>query len=313
MKTIVIALGGNAIAGRDYSAAAQQAAVRSTINKLWPVFASQNHFVLVHGNGPQVGNLLLQQAAGATETNPAMPLDTAGAMTEGSIGYWLQQAIDETMLAHHDTRRAATVITQTLVDSADPAFKHPTKPIGPFYNEQEISRQRQLHPEQTFKADAGRGYRRVVASPAPVKILEAGVINQLAMSGQIPVVAGGGGIPVCQDQNGQLVGQAAVIDKDLAAAKVAADLDADELIILTAVPNVYLHFNSKQQTALTTVDADQMEAYLQAGEFAAGSMAPKVQACLNFVKQTGHPAKIAALADAGRLDQVGTNIIPCKK
>ncbi|MCI1290345.1 MAG: carbamate kinase [Lactobacillus sp.] len=310
MKKIVIALGGNAIAGRDYSAAAQQQAVRTTINKLWPVFASHNQLVIVHGNGPQVGNLLLQQAAGSTSKNPAMPLDTAGAMTEGSIGYWLQQAIDEAMLAHHDPRRAATVITQTIVSANDPAFQHPTKPIGPFYSESEIAEQKRLHPGQVFVSDAGRGYRRVVASPAPMAILEAPVIAKLAASGEIPVVAGGGGIPVYQTESGQLRGQAAVIDKDLAAAKVAADLEADELIILTAVSHVYLHFGQKNQQALTKVSAAQMQKYLQAGEFAAGSMAPKVKACLEFVSRSGRPAKIAALADADHLEQAGTVVIP---
>lgn len=310
MKKIVIALGGNAIAGQDYSAAAQQQAVRATIKNLWPIFASKDQLIIVHGNGPQVGNLLLQQAAGSTPSNPAMPLDTAGAMTEGSIGYWLQQAIDEAMLVHHDQRRAATVITQTIVADDDPAFQKPTKPIGPFYNQQEIIPLRQQHPDQVFVADAGRGYRRVVASPTPMKILEIGIIEQLANSGEIPVVAGGGGIPVCQNENGQLIGQAAVIDKDLAAAKVAADLGADELIILTAVPNVYLHFGRPDQEALTEVTAEQMRAYLKAGEFAAGSMAPKVKACLEFVRQSGRPAKIAALADADRIGQTGTMIIP---
>lgn len=310
MKKIVIALGGNAIAGQDYSAAAQQQAVRSTINKLWPMFARRSQLIIVHGNGPQVGNLLLQQAAGSTHKNPAMPLDTAGAMTEGSIGYWLQQAIDEAMLAHHDPRRAATVITQTIVSADDPAFRHPTKPIGPFYNQGEIAKQRLLHPDQSFVLDAGRGYRRVVASPVPTAILEVPLIAKLAAGGDIPIVAGGGGIPVCQNEDGQLSGQAAVIDKDLAAAKVALDLNADELIILTAVPNVYVHFGKENQQALIKVSAEQMQTYLQAGEFAAGSMAPKVKACLEFVKGSGCPAKIAALADADRLEETGTMVIP---
>lgn len=313
MKTIVVALGGNAIASHDYSAAAQQEAVRQTMQKLWPLFASDNHLVLVHGNGPQVGNLLLQQAKGAAAANPAMPLDSCGAMTEGSIGYWLQQALDELLLAHHDHRRAATVITQTLVAADDPAFAHPSKPIGPFYNEQEIGHQRQLHPEQTFAADAGRGYRRVVASPTPVEILEMPVIKELVKSGSVPIVAGGGGVPVCRTDQGKLAGQAAVIDKDLAAAKVAIDLQADELVILTAVPNVFLNYGQENQQALTQVTTGQMQTYLQAGEFAAGSMAPKVQACLKFAAATNHPAKIAALADANRLLAAGTTIIACKR
>lgn len=312
MKTIVVALGGNAIANHSYSAADQQKAVRRTMQKLWPLFASDNHLVLVHGNGPQVGNLLLQQAKGSTAANPALPLDACGAMTEGSIGYWLQQALDELLLVHHDRRRAAAVITQTLVAADDPAFAHPSKPIGPFYSAQEISHQRHLHPDQAFTADAGRGYRRVVASPTPIKIMEMPIIKKLVETGLVPIVAGGGGVPVCRTDQDKLVGQAAVIDKDLAAAEVAIALRADELVILTAVPNAFLHYGQKNQQPLKQVTTKQMQTYLRAGEFAEGSMAPKVRACLKFAAATSRPAKIAALADADRLAAAGTTIIPCK-
>lgn len=303
MNRIVIALGGNAISAGDPSAAGQEAACLQSVKQLKPLLEN-NEVVLTHGNGPQVGALLLQQAAGNTAKTPAMPLATVGAMSQGSIGYWLEQASQSAQLA----KPAVCLVTPTLVDRNDPAFQKPTKPIGPFYKKEQVAEQQRLHPEAVYREDAGRGWRQVVASPKPLKIMNTDLIDLLLRHGSVPIVAGGGGIPVVQDDAG-LHGVAAVIDKDWGAALLARTLQADRLIILTAVDHAFINFGQKDQKALERVSAQQMTQYLAAGQFAAGSMAPKVAACLDFVKHTGHEATIAALSDAGRVEQgAGTTI-----
>lgn len=284
-KRIVVALGGNAILSQDASAQAQQKALRKTAAYLAKFIQNGDELVVSHGNGPQVGNLLLQQAAGSTKSNPAMPLDTAVAMTQGSIGYWLQNALNEEMAKIGLEGEAVTIVTRVEVDGNDPAFQRPSKPIGPFYTQKIAEDKRREHTGYRFAEDAGRGYRRVVPSPMPINILEANVVRTLVNNGIVPIAAGGGGVPVIYNGN-QLEGQEAVIDKDFASEKLAEQINADLLIILTAVDYVFVNFNKPNQKALESVTVKELQKYLEEGQFAEGSMLPKVQAAMNFVEHT---------------------------
>ncbi|MBR2680463.1 MAG: carbamate kinase, partial [Exiguobacterium sp.] len=248
-KRVVIALGGNAIQqGKDATAEAQIQAVEATAESLAALIAEGVEVIITHGNGPQVGNLMLQQAASDSPATPAMPLDVCGAMTQGMIGYWFENALTKALRARGLEQHVASLVTRSIVDPNDSAFHHPTKPIGPFYTEEEA-----LHLERTtgyvFKEDAGRGYRRVVPSPLPVKIAEHAVIRTLVEAGHIVVASGGGGIPVMETADGY-VGIEAVIDKDFAAAKLADLVNADVLLILTAVEHVYVNFGKPDEMAL---------------------------------------------------------------
>jgi carbamate kinase len=284
-KRIVVALGGNAILSKDASAAAQQQALRETAKYLVEFIKDGNELIISHGNGPQVGNLLLQQTAGSTKENPAMPLDTDVSMTQGSIGYWLQNAMNAELSAAGIKKSVATVITQVEVDENDPAFENPTKPIGPFYSEQAALEEMKNHPEYKFVEDAGRGYRRVVPSPKPIDVVESDVINEMVNDGIIPISVGGGGVPVVKSGT-HFEGREAVIDKDFASEKLAEKIHADVLIILTAVDNVYINFNQPDQKKLTEVKVKELEKYISDEQFAKGSMLPKVQAAIDFVKNT---------------------------
>jgi carbamate kinase len=237
--------------------------------------------VIAHGNGPQVGNILLQQKAAETEKTPAMPLDTCGAMSQGMIGYWMENAIEKALKKRNIKKDVATVITRVVVDEKDEAFKNPTKPIGPFYTEEEARRLME-ETKAVFKEDAGRGWRRVVPSPKPVSIHEHKVINSLVEDGNIVIAVGGGGIPVIDSEEG-LKGTEAVIDKDFAAQKLAELVDADTLVILTAVDHVYVNYNQLNQKKLEHVTVNQLEEYMEEKQFAAGSMLPKIEAAINFV------------------------------
>ncbi|WP_125760921.1 carbamate kinase [Companilactobacillus hulinensis] len=295
-ERIVVALGGNAILSTNASAKAQQEAVLKTCKSLVEFVKNGDELIITHGNGPQVGNLLLQQAATNSRTNPAMPLDTCGAMTEGSIGYWLQNAMNQVMKDNGINKQSITVITQTVVDGNDPAFEDPSKPIGPFYTEEELDSVKSDHPDWKLIEDAGRGYRRVVPSPKPVEITEYPAIKAVVDAGVIPIVAGGGGIPVVRDGN-KLVGKEAVIDKDFSASKIAQLVDADKLIILTSKGGVFYNFGQPDQREIFDVSIDEIQRHLNRDEFAKGSMRPKVQAAVGFVKATGNPAVIGALDD----------------
>lgn len=299
-KRILVALGGNAILGKDASAKAQEAALRKTSQQLVKFVKNGDQLIIVHGNGPQVGNLLLQQVAGASPQNPAMPLDTCGAMTEGSIGYWLQNALNNELRKNDLPQIAATIITQVLVKHSDPAFKNPSKPIGPFYSLTQAQKIKQLHPDWQIVNDADRGYRRVVPSPRPLGIKEIKAIKAVVDSGNIVIAAGGGGVPV-MDKNGALVGQEAVIDKDLAAAQLAGLLHADQLIILTAVDHVFLNFHRPGQKPLERVTVAQMKQYLKAKQFAPGSMLPKVQAAVSFVAHASNPDAEAVITGLNKV------------
>lgn len=280
-RKVVVALGGNAILSTDASAKAQQEALHQTAEYLVQFIEKGDDLIVSHGNGPQVGNLLLQQAAANSEKNPAMPLDTCVAMTEGSIGYWMQNALNSALLKRHIDKDVVALVTQVIVDEKDPAFANPTKPIGPFLTEEEAKVEMQAS-GATFKEDAGRGWRKVVASPKPISIKEYRVVNHLVESGVLTISVGGGGIPVIEKE-AELVGVEAVIDKDFASQKLAELVKADLLIILTGVDNVYVNYNQPDQKKLEEVTVTELKEYIADNQFAPGSMLPKVEAAISFV------------------------------
>lgn len=296
MGKVVVALGGNAILSKDPSAEAQKKAVSQTAKELVNFVKNGDQLIITHGNGPQVGNLLLQQSAADSQKNPAMPLDTCGAMTQGSIGYWFQNAMREELLKNGIDKDVMTVITQTVVAEDDPAFRDPSKPIGPFYKEDEVETIKKEHPDWELMEDAGRGYRRVVPSPKPVKINEYRAIEQIVESGIVPIVSGGGGIPVIE-KGKKLIGTEAVIDKDFSASKIAQLIKADKLIILTSGGGVFYNYGKPTQAELKTVGIDEIQEHINADEFSKGSMMPKVKAAADFVRQSGNPAVIGDLKD----------------
>ena len=294
-KRIVVALGGNAILTDDPSAEAQQTALQQTAKYLVNFLEMGDvQLVLTHGNGPQVGNLVLQQLDGSSAKNPAMPLDTVGAMTQGEIGLWLADALNEEIISRGLDQKVATVLTRTVVDANDDAFEQPTKPIGPFYTAEEAKTVRDEHPDWTIVEDAGRGYRRVVPSPKPISIMEADAIRTLAQEGVTLIAAGGGGVPVVRKDN-DITGVEAVIDKDFTAAKLAELVDADELVILTAVQYVTKDFKKPTQEDIKQATVAEMQALVDEGQFPAGSMKPKVEAAMSFVTATGRNAVITSL------------------
>ncbi|MGG6800415.1 UNVERIFIED_CONTAM: carbamate kinase [Streptococcus canis] len=311
-QKIVVALGGNAILSTDASAKAQQEALVSTSKSLVKLIKEGHEVIVTHGNGPQVGNLLLQQAAADSEKNPAMPLDTCVAMTEGSIGFWLVNALDNELQAQGIRKEVAAVVTQVIVDAKDPAFENPTKPIGPFLTEEDAKKQ-MAESKASFKEDAGRGWRKVVPSPKPVGIKEANVIRSLIDSGVVVVSAGGGGVPVVEDATSKtLTGVEAVIDKDFASQTLSELVDADLFIVLTGVDNVYVNFNKPDQTKLEEVTVSQMKEYITQDQFAPGSMLPKVEAAIAFVENK--PNAKAIITSLENIDNVlsanaGTQII----
>ncbi len=282
-RKVVVALGGNAILSTDASAKAQQEALMETAKYLVKFIEQGDELIISHGNGPQVGNLLIQQQAADSEKTPAMPLDTCVAMTEGSIGYWLQNAMGEVLKEKGIDKDVVSLVTQVIVDENDPSFKNPSKPVGPFYTEEEAKKQMNADSTVTFKEDAGRGWRKVVASPKPISIKEARVIETLVDQGVITVSVGGGGIPVVETATG-LEGREAVIDKDFASEKLAEIIDADLLIVLTGVDNVYVNYQKPDQKKLETVTVSEMKQYIDEKQFAPGSMLPKVEAAIAFVE-----------------------------
>ena len=296
-RTIVVALGGNALQRQgEASSRAQQRVADETIAQLLPLIQAGHRVAIVHGNGPQVGNIVLHEEAINTEAVPSLPLEDSGAMSQGLIGFWLQQAIHDALATRgvHD-KYAASIVTQTVVDQADPAFQNPTKPIGPFYSEEEAKKV-QAERGYTVREDSGRGWRRVVPSPKPQEIVEAPVIKALVDAGVLVVSTGGGGIPVLRDASGQLSGVAAVIDKDFGAAKLADTLGADTLLILTSVDAAKINFGQPTEQSLGEVSAEELQQHIDAGQFAAGSMLPKTQAALSFVTgASGRTAIITSL------------------
>lgn len=286
-KRVVLALGGNALQKNGEMTAEAQKAVASEVGAIVAELADRYEIVIAHGNGPQVGNILIHEETADTESAPAMPLETAVAMSQGQIGYWLSQAINNAFLEKGKTTRAVSIVSQVVVDKDDKAFKNPTKPIGQFYGKNEALK---LAREKgwTVKEDAGRGWRRVVASPKPVDIVEKEAILELVSDDVIVIAAGGGGIPVYRTKVlKKFKGVDAVIDKDFAAEKLAELVKADVFVSVTAVPNVYVNFGLPEQKALGEVSADEILALKKYGYFKEGSMLPKVEAAASFAKKGG--------------------------
>ena len=300
-RKIVVALGGNAILSKDPSAQAQQEALKQTASHLVKLIENGDDLIITHGNGPQVGNLLLQNIAADSEKNPAFPLDSLVAMTEGSIGFWLQNALQNALTERNIDKQVASVVTQVVVDKEDPAFGNPTKPIGPFYTQEEAERE-MAKSNATFKEDAGRGWRKVVPSPKPIDIKEIETIKTLIDNGQVVVAAGGGGIPVVRDERGFLTGVEAVIDKDFATQRLAELIDADLFIVLTGVDYVFVNYNKPDQAKLEQVTIAELERYIGENQFAPGSMLPKVEAAINFVKN--RPESRAVITSLENLQQL---------
>ncbi|MFS1142694.1 carbamate kinase [Enterococcus hirae] len=299
-KKIVVALGGNAILTDISTAEAQKESLRQTSEHLVSFVKEGHQIMITHGNGPQVGNLLLQHAAADSEKNPAFPLDSLVAMTQGSIDFWMQNALREALIAHNIEKPVVSLVTQVQVDENDPAFENPSKPIGPFLSEEEAKVEMKKG-NGTFIEDAGRGWRKVVPSPKPKSILEYPIVESLTDNGVITIAAGGGGIPVIASEEG-FTGIEAVIDKDFAAAKLAELVGADYLIILTGVDNVYVNWNKPDQKKLTDVTVDELKEYIKQNQFAPGSMLPKVEAAIEFVENAKDgKAIITSLENAGKL------------
>lgn len=293
MKKLVIALGGNALqeAGKPATAQAQLEVVEKTSEYIADIVERGYEVIVVHGNGPQVGRIVIQNEVASAST-PAMPFDVCGAMSQGMIGYHIQQGLSKVLRHRGINKNVVTIVTQVVVDKDDPKFKAPSKPIGPFYTEEEA---KAIAAEKgyTMKEDAGRGWRRVVASPLPVEIVELDAVKTLNDAGFVVVTVGGGGIPVVRNEAGDLEGVAAVIDKDLASEKLARDMDADALVILTAVEKVSINFKKPDQKDLDRMSAAEAKQYIKEGHFAPGSMLPKIEAALNFVESK--PGRIAII------------------
>ncbi len=299
-KKIVVALGGNAILTDIPTAETQKESLRQTSEHLVSFVKEGHQIMITHGNGPQVGNLLLQHAAADSEKNPAFPLGSLVAMTQGSIDFWMQNALREALIAHNIEKPVVSLVTQVQVDENDPAFENPSKPIGPFLSEEEAKVEMKKG-NGTFIEDAGRGWRKVVPSPKPKSILEYPIVESLTDNGVITIAAGGGGIPVIASEEG-FTGIEAVIDKDFAAAKLAELVGADYLIILTGVDNVYVNWNKPDQKKLTDVTVDELKEYIKQNQFAPGSMLPKVEAAIEFVENAKDgKAIITSLENAGKL------------
>lgn len=295
-EKIVIALGGNALqSGKsEATAEAQLEVVKKTCEYIADISCKGYEIGLVHGNGPQVGRILLASET-AKDVTPSMPFDVCGAMSQGYIGYHLQQALKYALNKRDKNIPVLTVATQMIVEKKDPAFQNPTKPIGPFYSEEEA---KALETEKgyTMKEDAGRGWRRVVASPLPRKIVEIGAVKKLWDS-SIVISCGGGGIPVVENMDGTMEGVAAVIDKDFAAELLAEQVGADVLMILTEVEKVAVNFNKPDQKDLDKLNLEDAVKYIDEGQFAPGSMLPKVEAAMKFVRANPNKKAIITSLD----------------
>lgn len=297
MQKIVVALGGNALQSGNgpATAEAQLEVVKKTCEHIAEISGRGYEVAVVHGNGPQVGRILLASET-AKDVTPAMPFDVCGAMSQGYIGYHLQQALRFALKKRDRNVPVVTLATQVVVDENDPGFKNPTKPIGPFYSEEEA---KAMVEEKGYsvKEDAGRGWRRVVASPVPKKIVEIDSVRKL-WDTTIVITCGGGGIPVIEKADGSLEGVAAVIDKDFAAELLAEEIGADALMILTEVEKVAVNFNKPDQQDLAHMTYAEAEKHCADGQFAPGSMLPKVQAAMKFVK--ANPDKKAIITSLDR-------------
>ena len=290
MARYVVSLGGNALGNNSEE---QKKALIKVADAITDLITDNNEVAIVHGNGPQVG--MINLAFETSKETPNMPFPECGAMSEGYIGYHIQNALDNSLNNKGIKKTVCTVVTQILVDPNDPLFLNPSKPIGSFYSLEEAEK---IAKEKGYimKEDAGRGYRRVVPSPLPIDIIEKSAIESLMKSGQVVICAGGGGIPVIKKDN-KLEGVAAVIDKDYASSKLADLINADYLVILTAVDYVRINYKQDNEKILEDVSIKEMKQYLNEGHFAKGSMYPKVEACINFVKSGKNKTAIIASLD----------------
>ncbi len=286
-KLIVIAIGGNSLIedSKHVTVSSQYEAAKKTAHHIARLIKAGNRIVIAHGNGPQVG-YILRRAELSQKVLHSVPLDSCVADTQGAIGYQLQNALDNELLVDGVKKNVATVVTQVEVHDNDPSFSNPTKPIGSFMSEEE-AKEKAEHDGWSVVEDAGRGWRRVVASPKPVSIIELETIKCLLDNDIVVIAAGGGGIPVVKNADGTLSGREAVIDKDLAAAMLAKDLKADLFVISTAVEKVALNYGKPDQKNLDTVNLEEAEEYIKEGHFAKGSMLPKMEAMTDFVRTTG--------------------------
>ena len=307
MSKVVVALGGNAL---GKSPAEQLELVKNTASSLIGLISAGNEVVISHGNGPQVGQINLGMSYAAEHgQSAAFPFPECGAMSQGYIGYHLQQSLQSELRKRGMTKDVATIVTQIVVDPADTAFQNPTKPIGAFYTKEEADSIAE-DKGYIFKEDAGRGWRQVVPSPTPKRIVELNSIKTLIEANELVIAGGGGGVPVVETEEG-LKGVPAVIDKDRSSALLADNVGADKLIILTAVDYVAINFNKPDQKNLEDISVEEAKKYIDEGQFAAGSMLPKVQACMSFVE--GHPEREAIITSLSGLDaalagQLGTVI-----
>lgn len=304
-RTIVAAFGGNAVtqATERGSYSEQLTNVRVMCEEVLPLIEAGHRVVIIHGNGPQVGALALQVEAGKALGVPDQPFDVLGAMTQGQIGYLIQQTLGNILIERRGVGGPATwagtvppvtsVVTQVLVDPADPAFQHPTKPIGPFYD-RDLAQRLAAEKGWTVVQDADRGWRRVVPSPQPIEVIEASAIRALIAAGTIVVAGGGGGVPVVREPGGTLRGVEAVIDKDFAAERLAALVGADTLLLLTGVHRIFLDYGTPEQRDLAEISLEEARRHLADGQFPAGSMGPKVKAAIRFIEDGGREAIVTA-------------------
>lgn len=290
-----MALGGNAILqrGEHGTFEEQYSNVRSTASQLADLVAQGHEIVVTHGNGPQVGATLIRHEL-AKQTVPALPLDSCGSETQGFLGYIIQQCLRNELAKRGVEKEVAAIVTQVLVDKGDPAFQNPTKPIGPFYSEWQKQKLLEERGDIVIKEDSGRGYRRVVPSPDPKQVVESKTIRTLVENGVIVIACGGGGIPVVRAHNG-FSGVEAVIDKDLSAERLATAVKATQLVIMTDVDGVFLNYGRDDARFLFKTSRKDLARYAEAGQFASGSMGPKVEAVLRFLEHGGVHAVIGYL------------------
>ena len=309
-KLVVVALGGNALLRSNQKGTYKEQIenVTETCEALMSFIKNGDNLIIGHGNGPQVGNVMLQHEAGAKmfEVQP-MPMDFCVSETQGSIGYMIETGFRKVLSQHGYKHNIVTLVTRVLVDGNDPMFKNPTKPVGPYYDKEEAE-DYAAATGAIFKEDPkGRGWRKVVASPKPLEINNIELVELLAREGNIVVTAGGGGIPVVE-KDGYYVGVEAVIDKDLASSLVAVQTKADEFYILTDVPQAYINFRKENEKALGRITVAEAKKYLEEGQFTEGSMAPKMRAAIKFVEESGHDAVITDASSLGN-PNAGTRIV----
>ena len=309
-EKVIVSIGGNTIIRRSDSGTIEE--LYSNIDRasgfIGKMIQSGRSVIITHGNGPIVGNILIQNES-ASSLTPPMPLYICDADSEGGIGFLIQQVLYNRLHRVHNIKDVVTIVTQVIVDSEDPAFKNPEKPVGPFYSEEDAKRLIATR-GWVMKEDSQRGFRRVVPSPLPRRVVEAGVIKRLAESGVVVIAAGGGGVPVVEDKEGLLRGVDAVIDKDLATALLAKEALAERFINLTQIDMVYLSFGKPGQKGIPRMNVSEARKHLEAGEFAPGSMGPKVQAAINFIEGGGKEAIITSpeAVEAALDGRAGTRI-----